>query len=353
LDWAHRRGNAKFAGLIKKAGAAESEQPTRSKLPQPLQQKSDEHSVRRAVSASLPVLQRSGRQLTEKVGCVTCHQHALLEMTVGVARDHGFPVDESIATQERAHVLAHVRKSLPSVLMGTGIETSLAPYILAGLAADKVPASKETDALVHYQMIRQQPDGHWLTENYRPPEDASDYLITAMAVRGLAHYAAPGQQAEIAARLARAAKWLESSNPAESVDMAFRLLGLGWSGADHGVIGRAGEMLLKEQRPDGGWAQLQTLPSDAYATGLILFALREGGQLSVQQRAYQRGIEFLLRTQLADGSWYVPTRCFPFVAYTNSGFPHGKSQFISAAASCWATMALAETEPIREASVGR
>jgi hypothetical protein len=33
----------------------------------------------------------------------------------------------------------------------------------------------------------------------------------------------------------------------------------------------------------------------------------------------------------------------PVQPYFESGFPHGKSQFISSAATCWATMALTLT----------
>ena len=62
--------------------------------------------------------------------------------------------------------------------------------------------------------------------------------------------------------------------------------------------------------------------------------------VAVDHPAYQRGVEFLLRTQLADGSWFVASRSFPIVEYSKSGFPHGRSQFISASATCWATMAL-------------
>ena len=108
---------------------------------------------------------------------------------------------------------------------------------------------------------------------------------------------------------------------------------------------RLDKMLLREQREDGGWAQLPTLASDAYATGLALYALHEGGKIGVDHPAYRRGVEFLLRTQFEDGSWYVASRCFPMVEYTKSGFPHGRSQFISAAATCWATMALTFTVP--------
>src|SRR5262249_50612327 len=74
-------------------------------------------------------------------------------------------------------------------------------------------------------------------------------------------------------------------------------------------------------------------------------ALHEGGGVAVDHPAYQRGVEFLLRTQLADGSWFVASRSFPIVEYSKSGFPHGRSQFISASATCWATMALTLTTP--------
>jgi hypothetical protein len=117
-------------------------------------------------------------------------------------------------------------------------------------------------------------------------------------------------------------------------------LGLGWAQADQETIARAVTSLLREQRADGGWSQLPTLASDAYATGLALCALHEGGGVAVDHDAYRRGVEFLLRTQLEDGSWFVASRSFPVVEYSKSGFPHGRSQFISAAATCWSTMAL-------------
>ena len=47
----------------------------------------------------------------------------------------------------------------------------------------------------------------------------------------------------------------------------------------------------------------------------------------------------LARTQGADGSWRVATRARGFQTYFESGFPHGKDQFISIAGSAWATSA--------------
>ena len=63
--------------------------------------------------------------------------------------------------------------------------------------------------------------------------------------------------------------------------------------------------------------------------------------------AYQRGVRFLLDTQLEDGSWYVRSRAIPIQPYFDSEFPHSKDQFISAAAINWATMALTWTMVVR------
>jgi N-acyl-D-amino-acid deacylase len=61
--------------------------------------------------------------------------------------------------------------------------------------------------------------------------------------------------------------------------------------------------------------------------------------------AHQRGVAYLLGTQLSDGSWHVKTRAFPFQAYFESGFPHGPDQWISAAATGFATVALMQAIP--------
>lgn len=98
--------------------------------------------------------------------------------------------------------------------------------------------------------------------------------------------------------------------------------------------------MVAEQGPSGGWGQIRELTSDAYSTGLVLVALHQAGGLSVTNKAFKRGVKYLLRTQEEDDSWFVPTRSLPANAFFESGYPHGKFQFISFAESCWATMAL-------------
>ncbi len=76
-------------------------------------------------------------------------------------------------------------------------------------------------------------------------------------------------------------------------------------GVDVNVSNDAGETALLA---DGGWAQLPGLEPDAWAAGQTLVALHQAGGLKITHPSYQRGIEFLLRTQFEDGSWWVRSR---------------------------------------------
>ena len=79
---------------------------------------------------------------------------------------------------------------------------------------------------------------------------------------------------------------------------------------------------------------------DAYATASVLVALNKAGGISPGHERWQKGIEYLLKTQQPDGSWHVASRVKPVQEFFESGFPHGKDQFISAFATGWATEAL-------------
>ena len=99
--------------------------------------------------------------------------------------------------------------------------------------------------------------------------------------------------------------------------------------------------LKAAQNSDGSWSVLRGIPGEAYATGEALYALHVAGEVATTDPVYQRGVEWLLRNQLADGSWFMPTRAVPVQPHTfESGFPHGWHQFASDGASSWAAMAL-------------
>jgi squalene cyclase len=148
-----------------------------------------------------------------------------------------------------------------------------------------------------------------------------------------------------------AAGWLAKAESTNNEDRSSRLLGLAWFGKDQEAIRQAMLELLAKQHPDGGWSDLESMESGAYATGKSLYALQTAG-LPASDAAYRRGVQYLLSTQQEDGSWYVKTRALSFQPYFDAGFPHGFDQWVSAAGTSWATMALAlatqaQTTPTR------
>ena len=171
-------------------------------------------------------------------------------------------------------------------------------------------------------------------------------LACSASLRSLQVYGPKAQRAKYDEAVKRATDWLMKVQPRNTDERVFQLFGLAWAGVkpDHEIIKQGVRELLAEQRTDGGWAQLPTLASDAYATGQVLVALRESGAHKMPScaTAYKRGVEFLLKTQLEDGSWYIRSRSVPLQPYFEGGFPHGHDQWISAAATNWAAMALAE-----------
>jgi len=146
-------------------------------------------------------------------------------------------------------------------------------------------------------------------------------------------------------QIQRAAQWLQETQPRSTEDRAMQLLGLNWAKANASWLKKPAQELLAEQRPDGGWAQLPGVETDAYATGQALVALHRSGMIAISDPAFQRGIDYLMRTQLSDGSWMVRSRSFPVQPYKDSGFPHDKNQWISASGTSWAAMALSLSLP--------
>ena len=337
LDLAARHGDTPVVAALRKAGIKETPQPALD-----LKRPSAPRSAREAVTISLPRLQHADTVFLKTAGCISCHNNSLFEMTAAVARRKGFHVDEAARREQMARTRAYLEswreRELQDIPIPGGIDTT--SYILVGLAAANYAPDAATDALARYVKRRQLADGGWRIASHRPPIESSDIEATALALRSLQAYAPATRKAEYARAIERGAAWLTQAQAKTTEDHVFRLLGLYWTGANEAPIREAARALVALQRSDGGWSQLPSLASDAYATGQALTALVESGAVKPTDAVYEKGVRFLLTTQLEDGSWYVRSRAVPIQPYFDSEFPHGKDQFISAAATNWATMAL-------------
>jgi N-acyl-D-amino-acid deacylase len=213
------------------------------------------------------------------------------------------------------------------------------------LEAGKWPSDSNLTAVTHY-LVEEKPErGHWQHRGSRPPSSGSDFTTTYVALRGLAYYGSPVQVAKLEERKAAISKWLREQTTKDTEDAVFQLKSLSYVDLDPSIREKAIAELLQMQRDDGGWSQNRDLESDAYATATVVETLLQEGKLEREHRSIRKGIDYLLKTQLDDGTWRVTTRAKPFQEYFESGFPHGADQFISISATAWSALALVAALP--------
>ncbi|MGA8741244.1 MAG: ankyrin repeat domain-containing protein [Terracidiphilus sp.] len=346
LDIARHNGDTPVVKLLEKSGAKPG-----PLTPVSLSMRRD-NTIQRAVQDSIPHLQRADTNFITNSGCVSCHDNSLTAMTMGLARKRGFNIDErsdAAQVQANADVLTKLRDRLHQgfvVPTEDNFSEGILAYQLMGLHDEGYKPDLNTDTAVLYILRRQHKNGEWPAQHAdnRPPI-CLDYIgQTARCMRAVQLYAPRANADEYRRSIRLAANWLANAHSYNNDDRSWRVAGLAWAGTNKAATQQAMKELLAAQRADGGWSDLPTMQSTAYATGKSLVALHIAG-LSASSPAYQRGIKLLLRTQQEDGSWYVQTRALGFQPWFDAGFPHAHNQWISAAGTNWAAMALAYALP--------
>jgi ankyrin repeat protein len=338
---AAKRGDSEVAALL---GVSEAERMRLGVAPAP-EGAGRERSIAEAVKPALQLLEKQSHNFIRIGGCNSCHAQDLTSAAAAISRDRGLPAPKSIPQlPARMHSLNPSRIMDLVVVGPAGMG-----WELFDLANNHAPRDEYTDATIRYLKVMQTAEGNWQSlPSRRPPMNTGAYQAAALAIHGLKIYSPPAEKADTEKVIARAAAWLEASKPGNTQDRAFHLMGLAWANANPAAIASSAKALVASQRADGGWSQLPTMGSDAYATGQALYALSVSGKMQSMESAYTKGVKYLLRTQAPDGSWHVKTRSIWVQPYFDSGFPYEHDQWISVAGTSWATMALAATvEPQR------
>jgi ankyrin repeat protein len=358
---AEKRGRTAVVDALAAAGAkepprAEKMVTPRRALPDELDQSTVIASAEKALAALQTTAAKSRESFVRHVSkqdCASCHQQYLPMAAVGHARNLSVRLDQAAAREQVASL-----DKLTNPFFGREFitQTIFQPdpahtfgYHLFGFVAEGVPPSATTDGMVHHLVTVQAADGRWFNQAPRPPITAGDVSATALAVQAIKQYGWPGRQEEFAAGIGRARRWLWTVKAETNVEAVYQLLGLHWAGEPAEKLADLADALRQRQRKDGGWAQLPKLESDAYATGEALYALAQAGKVPVSDPAWQRGLRFLLERQEDDGTWHVARRTFPFQPTMDSGFPHHRDSWVSAAATSWAAMALTRALPVGQA----
>ncbi|MBS0210954.1 MAG: hypothetical protein JSS27_18575 [Planctomycetes bacterium] len=307
-------------------------------------------AIRAAVAKSIPLLERAARSSLEQRGkqCFTCHHEGLVVMALAPAEARGFAVDKKLWQEQVDHTAAFLAKNRDRYRQGRGQggHIDMAGYALWTLDTARWPADETTAAVAEFFLKFQADAEHYQPASHRPPSEHSFFTSSYVALRGLKVYGTPELRTQIAERTAQVGKWIRQTEAIETEDNIFRLRALKLLEADADEVKLATTTLQAAQQPDGGWRQLPDMQSDSYATSTALLALHEEGGLATDNPAYRRGLRFLIDQQQEDGSWHVASRAKAFQVYYESGYPHGKDQFISMTAACWATRALLLALPI-------
>ena len=300
--------------------------------------------IREAAARNLTLFQASQKRWFDVQRCDSCHHQYQPALAYKSAREHGIPFDEAIARADAAKAFTYAdldRAVQYSWIIEPAIDDG---YRLVAADAAGVRPSLGTAVMARIVAARQNRAGDWPSHRQRPPSSYSNVSFTALAVRGVQLYSHPSQKAKVAGQVALARRWLESHPPADTEERIYQLLGLKWTGAPRATLQKLARELAATQEADGGWSSLDGRASDAYSTGQALVALHDGGGVPISDPRWQRGIDYLLRTQAADGSWHVASRLYPPAPlsppYFESGLPYAHDQFLSAQGGSWAVMAL-------------
>jgi N-acyl-D-amino-acid deacylase len=298
--------------------------------------------IRDAARRALPLVQKAAASYPNHRTCFSCHHQTLPMLAMVAARAKGLEIDETLLQSQADFTHDSFKEKVKSMREGRGVGGAAMTAGYALWALDLAGRSREevSEAMVAYILKTQRPDGTWPLGGRRPPLEESQVTGGVLASIGMRKFAGPTQREEVEKAVGKVKTWIVDAPLKVQEDRNFLLWGLQQLGAEADAIDKARSAAIATQHDDGGWPAKDDLPSDAYATGQTLARLFDAG-LPVTHAASQRGLRFLLKTQRDDGSWKVETRSRPIQTYFDNGDPHGKHQFISTPATCWAVVALA------------
>jgi squalene-hopene/tetraprenyl-beta-curcumene cyclase len=307
------------------------------------------------VIRGLAFLEKDAARWRADKQCASCHHGAMTVWAFNEAKLHGYSVEPGVLaetlrwTRQRLEGLDKPRDPRPGWNMVNTIALYLAVMAQHQPGLDTL-SNAEQERVADHVSRHLEEDGSVLTPatmspprpvNGPPPVFESREVHTLLALLAL-H---PPEQADAreaaAVREARlkAAAWLGTAKPGDDTQAAALRLLVALQARRRREDLRAGiDGLLARQNPDGGWGQLRTLPSDAYATGQALYVLGLAG-VDRHRPEIRRGVSFLVMNQREDGSWPMTSRAHPGAKPYTNPVPIGHF------GSCWAVIGLARSAP--------
>jgi hypothetical protein len=295
-------------------------------------QQENPRSLKQAIQLAIPFVQLNAQTWIDQKKCVSCHQVPFGLWSTQIAKNAGYKIAEDLFQQQSVWALEFCDNNLNSKTMkrdGAGTDT-IYQILLSGIATAK---SNTTDSLAALLTTLQEPDGSFKPAGQLPgqkrPLLETTHVSTGWAV---IMYNDIGSK-EYQGTVDKALKYSITDFHGDSTEwLAVKsMLDHQWhSKAESAALAR----LLASQHDDGGWGWDHTSTSDAFATGVALYALSRCD--GTYQNVIEKARTFLIRTQTANGHWIVPS-----TKKVRDNKPGATSNYWG---TCWAVIGLVSTE---------
>jgi hypothetical protein len=282
---------------------------------------------RHAAQEGLFFLMSNASSWQIEASCIGCHVQSQTLVGISVARKNDYIVSEAVERQICDFIQRLENK--PGDISRTiqernDDETSLEPastlFSALGLAyaphTDPVGAEKLL-GVARWLVKQQGEDGTVAGNEGRAPIEQGDLMFTGNALDVWAAELQVKADPAIKTAFDRGLAFVTQAEMVTTQDKVFKILTFSRFGTpDQKKLARQlCAKLLLEQQPDGGWKLEADAEggSTAFSTGQVLYACRLAG-LNPNTAAFQKGVRFLLISQLPDGSWKDINPTTPFAA---------------------------------------
>jgi outer membrane protein OmpA-like peptidoglycan-associated protein len=267
------------------------------------------HSVRYAAQAGIDWLEPASMDWQNSQHCFGCHVQAQTLMGLAVAQGNNYIV--STRTADELAAFTRSKQHADGHEIDEGSDTHFTPtqFAAMGLAYYDEANGAKTDAVLRgyagWLAGNSKPTGELQQDQDEPPIAQGSLMGTANSV--VAYMVAFSQtgDAQLKAAADRGLAFIAAAKPVTTQDKVFKIIALSRYGTpeQRELASRVIQQLQSDQDADGGWRENSALKgSNAFATGQVLYAFKEGG-VSIEAPTFSNGVRYLIATQEGSGAW--------------------------------------------------
>ncbi len=312
--------------------------------------------VRKTIQRSIPFIEAEGDGWIQEQKCISCHQVPFMVWSLNWANRRGFDVDLQGLERTNRWATDWINLTNPKRRKDAKEEATLlqendavAQLLIGGPQVRQDDQTVEADtsddwrSQWHASLLgSQQEEGAWKPRGQLPlqkrPKRETHEVSTVWALLAVMGYGsspvAESKSVDLGV-IEKAKEWLGNDTAGESTEWWSVKLLLAHA-LELPSVEKWQVDLRKHQNDDGGWGFRCDEASDAFGTGVAIYALAHSG-VATSDSDVQRALKFLITSQKPDGSWTVNG-----TKKTANNQPTATATYWG---TCWAAIGMMETLP--------